>query len=475
MRGIPLPFNDPGNNPVLLGNDDWGFPPMLYPNLSYPMQDFAPNGTVDIDHTFAEAFPGVRVSVYEPLLLGPLIINNSYALVSLTQPVQSVDGRNRTIGYMTIVAAATSLFRIQLSPEGLGQSGETLVLGPNTPWNRFEDAGEIADGINAGNETLLEDTTVRFVLPPLTIDGEESRHSNQTAGGKPFLLGDYPAAVDALQYNIWKVNNASALFDTRNEAGVAVAVGYARPPSTLVDWVVMVEQSHAEAFAPIYTLQKILLGCVFGTVALILVIIFPCAHYSVRPIRRLKAATVAATLPPGFKDDLEMQALNGEKPSRDGMSRRSQKARQIKQWLSRRFGIAILPPSPAVSKHHAFRIPARVDDRKHYVTDELTELTSTFNEMSDELYVQYTHLEEKVAERTKELELSKKAAEAANESKTLFLANISHELKTPLNGILGLCTTCMEDNDLTSVRRELKTMYESGEYSLNLHDDCFVS
>jgi hypothetical protein len=44
--------------------------------------------------------------------------------------------------------------------------------------------------------------------------------------------------------------------------------------------------------------------------------------------------------------------------------------------------------------------------------------------------LQYQGLEEKVAERTRELEISKKAAEAANESKTLFIANISHELKS---------------------------------------------
>jgi len=94
--------------------------------------------------------------------------------------------------------------------------------------------------------------------------------------------------------------------------------------------------------------------------------------------------------------------------------------------------------------------------------------------MSDELVLQYQSLEEKVAERTHELEISKKAAEAANESKTLFIANISHELKTPLNGILGMCAVCMGEDDLPRIKRSLQVVYKSGDLLLHLLNDLLT-
>ncbi|ECG1334906.1 two component system sensor kinase [Salmonella enterica subsp. indica] len=69
--------------------------------------------------------------------------------------------------------------------------------------------------------------------------------------------------------------------------------------------------------------------------------------------------------------------------------------------------------------------------------DELGSIACAFNQLLDTLQVQYDNLENKVAERTQALNEAKKCAEQANKRKSIHLTVISHELRTPMNGVLG--------------------------------------
>ncbi len=81
------------------------------------------------------------------------------------------------------------------------------------------------------------------------------------------------------------------------------------------------------------------------------------------------------------------------------------------------------------------------------------------------------HLEERVEQRTQELEASREDALAAARAKASFLATMSHEIRTPLNGVVGM-TSLLADTPLNIEQKDyLHTMQVSSDQLLGVIND----
>jgi len=93
------------------------------------------------------------------------------------------------------------------------------------------------------------------------------------------------------------------------------------------------------------------------------------------------------------------------------------------------------------------------------------------NMLAEELAANRDELEQRVADRTRELEHARLEAQAATRQKSEFLATMSHEIRTPLNGVIGLTELLLGTRLDETQQRYVEGLRHAGDALLNVIDD----
>lgn len=421
----------------------------------------------------------------------------SMSLPIFTNPSIILSDVSKVYGYITIVMSAQGAYGVFKDTTALEKSNVAVL-----------------SSVRNSSGYL---TGYHFVFPPQgtpsDIISTEIALVNGTFLNSAFRLGR-AGSVKSTKFIIYSNN---------------VAVGYSPCTFPLVNWVAIVSQAESVFLSQSIKLAKIIAGTVVAIGVFVIVVTFPLAHWAVKPIVRLQKATELITEGRGLrtnspgsqsasrnnsirrtsfqssrfhfsnsiignlKFDRNDQNFNNSVNEKVHLTSSSLAASMHADSLHHIDGSNLHPISPlddASSNKEAHSmttdsnerlsnksrnlttstnlIEARVPFSRTLFSDELSDLTETFNTMTDALDQHYALLEDRVRARTKQLEAAKIEAETANEAKTVFIANISHELRTPLNGILGMAAISMEEEDMDKIKNSLKLIFRSGELLLHI-------
>jgi len=159
---------------------------------------------------------------------------------------------------------------------------------------------------------------------------------------------------------------------------------------------------------------------------------------------------------------------------------------RLEPWydLLKQLDIKTIVWIPLFSKGKAFGTYNLYDHRKREISDReidiLNQLSILFsisirsNEYIDEIREKTRQLEKEISERKKvelELRVAKDQAEAANRAKNEFLNNMSHEVRTPMNAIIGFSNILLEQEKDPEKKEILEIIQDAGESLLTLIND----